>query len=87
MRVDLVDGDTWVGLYFDERLVQEDHSIDAWQVIKLLAHADRKIKIGEYWFACNDWLDTKGSFPDDLKDVVVSSNAKSKTIREIWEHE
>lgn len=87
MRIDFVDGDTWVGLYFDGELVEEGHSISAWQAVKLLAYADRKVEIGERWEASGNWLDTLGHFPVDLKDVVVMVDKDTKTIGEIWENE
>jgi len=89
MRIDFVNGDTWVGLYFDSKLVEEGHSIEPWQVVRLLAEADRKVEIGAYWDASGDWIDAIGSFPIDLKNVVVYTNGKGepKTIEEIWKDE
>jgi hypothetical protein len=88
MRVDFVSGDTWVGLYFDCKLVEEGHSIAPWKVVKLLADIGCKVEIGTYWDACGDWLDNIGSFPIDLGEVVAYHNGygEPKTIKEIWEY-
>ena len=87
MRVDFVDGDTWVGLYFDCVLVTEGHSISPWEVIQLLAQKDRKVEMGDFWEASGDWLYTVGNFPTRLEDVVVFNCDDLKTIKEVWDLE
>ena len=71
--IKLVRGDDWCGLYFDDVLVYENHSIDFTHLFSLLSHKcdDRtsaNIKVTEY--GCNiDWLEEKGSFPQRFEEV------------------
>lgn len=81
-RVDIVDGDTWIGIYIDEKCVYEDHSIRPEDLVKLLEH--KSIEFGGRHEADLDWLDTIGRFPDNLGDVVTIET-NGKTLKEFWE--
>jgi hypothetical protein len=81
-RVDFVDGDDWEGLYIDGKLVLQDHSISAWEVIKLLAF--EHIEPGGYHFADLDWLMNNSGLPENIEDVIIEGKNK-KTLGEIWD--
>lgn len=71
--IKLVHGDDWCGLYFDDMLVYENHSIDFMCFFSLLSreYADRKIadiRVTEYQCDIN-WLEERGSFPQKFKEV------------------
>ena len=81
-RVDFVDGDEWEGLYIDCKLALEDHNINAWDVIKLLAY--EVIEPGGYHYADLDWVVREGRLPKNIEDVVIEGKSK-KTLGEIWD--
>lgn len=83
-RVDIVDGDTWIGIYIDEKLVYEDHSIWPWDLVKLLEH--KSVEFGGKHEASCEWIDTIGSFPVDLGDVVTIET-NGKTLKEFWKND
>lgn len=56
-------GGDWEGLYIDGKLVIENHSLQWWQVLYAL-----KIEYDSF-DADEEWLQEKGSLPNDLKDV------------------
>ncbi len=63
MKVTFVLGDDWTGLYIDDELVIENHSLSAGQVLKAIGVEFNTIVADE------DWLEEHGSLPDALKDV------------------
>ena len=65
MKFTYVNGDTWVGLYGDGKLLSEGHSIRIDELADLF-NVDLEVQ-----FADLDWLDSEGSFPEDLKDVEL----------------
>jgi hypothetical protein len=62
-----VDGDDWVGLYINRKLVSEGHQITLQEFCELC-----KIKI-KFYEADNEWLGKRGHFPQKLGEVVVVS--------------
>lgn len=58
------DGDDWEGLYIDGVLVFENHTVGAQDVLRALG-------IECDWVECDrEWIDNRGSLPDDLNEVV-----------------
>lgn len=73
--IDIVDGDDWKGLYINDKLVLQDHSLDVRAVLALLE--DEVVECRSYIRADLDWLAGVGHFPSDLSDVV-SEDATEK---------
>jgi hypothetical protein len=66
--IDIVDGDDWVGLYFNDTLVSQGHSLNIWDVLNLLQ--DEVVECRDYIHADMDWMATIGHLPNNLDDVV-----------------
>jgi hypothetical protein len=66
--IDIVDGDDWIGLYFNDKLVSQGHSLNVWDVLKLLQ--DEAIYCRDYIHADMDWMIQTGHLPNHLDDVV-----------------
>lgn len=63
----LVENGDWEGLYIDGVLVHENSSIPAWVLIKALKDADRAISVAKEVVVSSEWMDDRGSFPEDEK--------------------
>jgi hypothetical protein len=72
--ITLIDADTWMGIYANDRLVYENHSISADKLLKLLSH--QKIEYFGRFEASLDWLDNRGNLPAHLSDVQISYMGK-----------
>jgi hypothetical protein len=66
--IDIVDGDDWVGIYFNDTLVSQGHSLNIWDVLNLLQ--DEVVECRDYIHADMDWMATIGHLPNRLDDVV-----------------
>lgn len=76
MKVTLVhssDGD-WVGMYFDDKLIDQGHSIRVSDVLEHLIKAKKKMTAADEFYA-EDWLHDEGHLPKSLKQVL-SKNEK-----------
>jgi hypothetical protein len=80
MKIDFVDGDTWQGLYLDDTLVLQDHSISLVAVLRLLE--DKVVEFSGRWECSLDWLDSLGHFPEKLEDVMISHMGKDVPLYE-----
>lgn len=81
--ITLIDADTWIGIYVDDKLVFENHSISPHNLLKLLNYS--KIEYFGRFEASLDWLDSRGSLPLLLNDVKVSYMGKDWPIFEYLE--
>lgn len=63
MKIDIIHGDYWVGVYLDDKLVHEDHKITASQILNLLniPSTSREVDL--------DWLDERGELPELLSEI------------------
>jgi hypothetical protein len=80
MKIDIVDGDTWHGLYLNDNLAMQDHSISLVDALKLLE--DEVVEFSGRWFCSLDWLDKAGTMPRKLEDVMILHNGKDVPIFE-----
>jgi len=64
-KIVFVSGDDWVGIYVNGKLVVQDHSLNPIEVLNAI-EADF-----EYVYPDQEWLETEGQFPDDLKNVKL----------------
>lgn len=58
-------GDDWVGIYIDGKLVTQGHQINPRELLKQLGYFVESLE-PDY-----DWLDGEGYLPEDLKDVKL----------------
>jgi hypothetical protein len=68
---DDVSGD-WEGLYFDGRLVTQNHSIDAGEVLSLIGY--------DVTYVSASAEETGGRFPDRLEDVVTTKELRRRSL-------
>ena len=68
MKITLAQGDDWVGIYFDEKLVHQNHSISAAQLLRLLKNSLDNIFVDEI-IVNEEWLENLGHFPNNLSEV------------------
>lgn len=66
----LIDADTWIGIYADDMLIYEGHSISTDHLLQLLNHT--KVEYYGRFEASGDWIDAVGNFPRSLCDVQIS---------------
>ena len=62
-KIVFVGADDWAGMFIDGKLVAEGHSVESDTALTALG-----IEFEEKW-ADDEWLETLGRFPQDLKDV------------------
>ena len=62
-KITFVGADDWEGLYVNDKLVMENHSLDVFKVLNAIG-VDYK-----YIEADNEWIGEQGSLPLKLKDV------------------
>ena len=63
--VQLVYGDDWKGLYVNGKLAYEGHSITPKEILDAIG-------IESEWVAVDpDWLESRGSLPENLSEVVL----------------
>lgn len=63
----IVQGDDWVGVYVDNKLVTEGHDLDAFEAIDIVFQYS--VTECEKQFVDLDWLADRGNFPELLEDV------------------
>lgn len=63
-EITLVRGEDWEGMYVNDELVAEGHSLDARVIIEAL-----KLNLKPTIFIDYDWLEKRGTLPRDLKEV------------------
>ncbi len=62
-KLTFVGADDWEGLYINDKLVMENHSLDIFKVLNAIG-IDYK-----FIFADDEWMGEQGSLPEKLKDV------------------
>jgi len=75
MIVDIVNGDDWNGIYLDEKLYHEGHSIPdfIWRVVLEKVGADPRPTLVRHREADLDWLMDEGRLPATIHEVVFAS--------------
>ena len=76
-QITLVKGDDWQGLYINDKLVMEDHSITGHDIMRLMLY--QVFDSSETLFPDLDWLDSLGSYPANLSEVRLENG---KTVAE-----
>lgn len=73
MRLDIVNGDDWQGVYLDGEMHAQDHSIREHHWLYLVEKAGSLCEDVEVhvWTADLDWLDSLGYLPHDFKDIPL----------------
>jgi len=66
MKITLVTGGDWAGLYIDDKCVNQNHSLYAVDVLDALKDAGLDV---EYVSADEEWLCKRGTLPNSLKRV------------------
>lgn len=65
------DGDSWEGLYINNKLILENHSLDVYEVLKAIQGnymwADKPIV--SMFFIDDEWMGDKGNLPDDFMSI------------------
>jgi hypothetical protein len=78
MKIDLVYADDWVGLYIDNKLEMEGHSLRLGSVIELIKdkmqHRLDKIEAFSEVSADDDWIEERGNFPETFEEVKTNGN-------------
>ncbi len=65
MKVDIVTGDDWSGVYVDGRLKEEGHSVDPYRLLLTLGVEFQTHTVDE------DWLTEEGLLPEEFDAVVL----------------
>lgn len=72
--IHVVNCDDWCGVYINEELVYEDHSISTKTLAEILKE-NKPVDDIVHIEADPDWMYEVGRLPDDLKDVVHDKNS------------
>ena len=70
MKVTLVDGDDWNGLFVDGKCVLQDHRFSAKHVLRALGIDFEEVE------ADGEWLGGVGRFPENLSEVQLNKPSK-----------
>jgi hypothetical protein len=72
--ITLIDADNWIGIYANDKLIYENHSIRADELLKLLNYQD--INYFGRFEASLDWVDNRSNLPAHLSNVQISYMGK-----------
>jgi len=73
MQVDFVRGDNWIGVYVDEQLIFQGHTIDPKELLDLLLEQGLETDIEcRNLYPDEEWLEGVSSFPYDLSDIDLN---------------
>ena len=61
MNITLAKGEDWEGLYLNGKLIEQNHKISCVDMLKLLGQSVVYVDL--------DWLEEKGTLPENLSDV------------------
>jgi hypothetical protein len=70
MKITIVDGDDWKGLFVDGKCVLQDHRLEVRQVLAALDIMFSEVE------ADSEWLAENGQFPEHLDDVKLRKVSK-----------
>lgn len=78
--INLIIGYDWQGLYINNDLICENHTLDMYDVLESISNyvKNKDIDIGEEFFNINqyyisdDWLEDRGSFPEKFEEIPKS---------------
>lgn len=65
-----VDADTWCGLYLNEILIAQDHSLKIRDIFDIIIKNGGTITSYQNKRVDYDWMDERGDLPISLKEVV-----------------
>lgn len=71
-KITIVDhaGGDWTGMYLDNKLVLEGHSLNWWEILNILKIEYEEIEADE------NWMYENGNLPKDLKDVQLAQEGE-----------
>jgi hypothetical protein len=69
MKITFVYADDWEGIYVDDKLVMENHSLDGYLVAEKLSELFGFELRGRSVNQC--WIESRGNLPENLSDVLV----------------
>ena len=74
MKIRIVTGDCWEGMYIDGQLVTEGHSVTAFDALSIVQsyqeiHCKMTVEEVVITIADQDWLEDRGGLPDRLDHV------------------
>ena len=64
----IAQADDWVGIYVDEVLIEEGHSVPLFAALKTAL--DTEVESVEEKWVNQQWIELNGSLPRDMSDVV-----------------
>jgi hypothetical protein len=68
MQLKIIDGEDWIGIYIDNKLVYEGHNIPLLSLLDLLRQNGLDIDYEIY--GCDQkWLEERGNLPEKFEDV------------------
>lgn len=75
--INLIIGYDWQGLYINNDLICENHTLDIYDVLESISNyvKNKNIDIGEEFFNINqyyigdDWLEDRGNFPEKFEEI------------------
>jgi hypothetical protein len=72
-KMTIVRGDDWEGIYINDKLMREGHSVEPFDAVKLAIEHGVSSVASEY---CDlDWLHAAGNLPDLLSEVRLESQS------------
>lgn len=79
----LVSGDDWCGLYLNEKLIYENHSIEESRIFSIIIENGKTVDSFDQMYCDCEWLDALGRLPDKLYNVmfevtIENENSKAK---------
>lgn len=73
MRLTRVTSDDWEGLYLDDKLISQGHSVDVIYVLRRYIKNNGAIVLDEVvsYPADEDWMKDRSDLPESLREVEV----------------
>lgn len=80
MKIRLVHGDDWVGLYINDDCYLQDHKIELYDFMRLLQEIAPELTLteidyNEAWVDI-DWLEDQGGYPNKYQDVHLVAEGR-----------
>jgi hypothetical protein len=70
MKIVLVSGDDWEGLYINDCLITEGHKVTVREVVQAISERLIRLDITYEWKEADyEWLHVRGDLPQELKKV------------------
>jgi len=71
MKLTRVTSDDWEGLYLDNKLIAQNHSVDTYYALMVALKTTNPLVIDiiDLQLVDEDWIESVGRFPDNLEDI------------------